>query len=64
MLALNTELNAGSKPQPFAVSGFDKDGNEFDTLDGIQISWFLGATRFAKHLKESPRRGRRGRGRP
>ena len=39
ILALNTELTSGSAPEPFAVSGYDKDGNEFDTLDGLQISW-------------------------
>ena len=59
VLALNTELTAGSKPQPFAVSGFDKDGNEFDTLDGIQISWFLGSRRkiadFQKYQDQGPR---------
>ena len=42
---MNTELNAGSVLQPFAVVGYDKDGNEFDTLDGLQVSWFLGAKR-------------------
>ena len=45
ILGLNTELTSGSPPSPFAVSGYDKDGNEFDTLDGLQISWFLGAKR-------------------
>ena len=45
VLALNTELTAGSTPQPFGVVGYDIDGNEFDTLDGIQISWYIGSKR-------------------
>ena len=45
---------AGSTPQPFAITGYDEDGNEFDTLDGIQISWFIGSKRLiAEYQKGS-----------
>ena len=39
VLGLKTELTAGSDAVPFGVAGYDKDENEFDTLDGLQISW-------------------------
>ena len=30
---------------PVGLSAFDADGNEFDTMDGVQINWFIGAQR-------------------
>ena len=39
VLGLKTELTAGSDPVPFGVAGYDSEDNEFDTLDGLQISW-------------------------
>ena len=39
VLALNTELIAGSEPVPFGISAFDSEDNEFDTVDGLQIKW-------------------------
>ena len=39
VLGLKTELTAGSDPVPFGVAGYDKEDNEFDTLDGVQIGW-------------------------
>ena len=52
VLALNIELTSGAPPSPFAVSGYDKDGNEFDTLDGLQMSWFLGSKRTIAEFPE------------
>ena len=42
---LKTELTVGEPSAPFGVTAYDKDGKEFDTLDGIKISWYLGAKR-------------------
>ena len=39
VLGLKTELTAGSDPVPFGVAGYDAEENEFDTLDGLQITW-------------------------
>lgn len=58
ILGLNTELTAGSSPQPFSVVGYDHEGHEFDTLDGLQIEWLLGSRRnvaeFIKEQKHGP----------
>jgi len=43
VMGLKTELQAGDDPVPFGVAAYDKDGNEFDTLDGVQLGWFVGA---------------------
>ena len=54
VLGLNTELTAGSAPQPFSVIGHDRDGHEFDTLDGLQVEWLLGSRRnIAEFQKQS-----------
>jgi len=45
VLSLKTELTAGSEPQPFGLAGYDDEDNELDTLDGLQISWFIGSQR-------------------
>ena len=42
VLGLKTELSAGSDAVPFGVAGYDDEDNEFDTLDGLQISWYTG----------------------
>ncbi len=39
ILGLKTDLTAGDDPQPFGISGYDDEDNEFDTLDGLQIGW-------------------------
>ncbi len=39
VLGLKTEMVAGSDPVPFGIAGYDDSDNEFDTLDGLQISW-------------------------
>ena len=39
VLALKTELVAGSEAVPFGISAFDSEDNEFDTVDGVQIKW-------------------------
>ena len=58
VLGLNTELTAGSAPQPFSVVGYDRDGHEFDTLDGLQVEWLLGSRRniaeFQKQRNDGP----------
>ena len=41
VLGLKTELVAGSEPVPFGVAGYDAEENEFDTLDGLQLSWYV-----------------------
>jgi len=43
VMGLKTELQAGDDPVPYGVAAYDKDGNEFDTLDGVQLGWFVGA---------------------
>ena len=40
VLGLKTELVAGSDPTPFGVAGYDSEENEFDTLDGLQLTWY------------------------
>jgi len=45
VLGLKTELTAGSDPVPFGVAGYDAEENEFDTLDGLQITWYIGSKR-------------------
>ena len=39
VMGLRTELTVGGEPAPFGVAGYDAEENEFDTLDGLQISW-------------------------
>ena len=39
-MGLRTELTVGGEPAPFGVAGYDAEENEFDTLDGLQISWY------------------------
>ena len=41
VLGLKTDLTAGSDPVPFGIAGYDDEENEFDTLDGLQISWYV-----------------------
>jgi len=45
VLGLKTELTAGSDPVPFGVAGYDAEENEFDTLDGLQLTWYIGSKR-------------------
>ena len=40
VMGLRTELTVGGEPSPFGVAGYDAEENEFDTLDGLQISWY------------------------
>ena len=40
VMGLRTELTVGGEPAPFGVAGYDAEENEFDTLDGLQISWY------------------------
>jgi len=58
ILGLKTELVAGAEPAPFGVSAFDAQDNEFDTLDGLQIKWFIGSKRnvadFLTHHGKGP----------
>ena len=41
VLGLKTELVAGADPTPFGVAGYDSEENEFDTLDGLQLNWYV-----------------------
>ena len=41
VLGLKTELTAGSDAVPFGVAGYDAEDNEFDSLDGVQIGWYI-----------------------
>ena len=41
VMGLRTELNVGGEPAPFGVAGYDAEENEFDTLDGVQIAWYV-----------------------
>jgi len=43
VMGLKTEMQAGDEPVPYGVAAYDKEGNEFDTLDGVQLGWFVGA---------------------
>ena len=45
VLALKTDLVAGSDPVPFGISAFDAEDVEFDTVDGLQLKWFIGSKR-------------------
>ena len=38
---LKTELTAGSDPVHFRVAVYNSKYYEFDTLDGVQIGWYL-----------------------
>ena len=40
-----TTFKIGDGPSMFGVAAYDADNNEFDTLDGVQLSWFVGAKR-------------------
>ena len=57
ILGLNTELTAGSSPQPFSVVGYDQEGHEFDTLDGLQIEWLLGSRRNVAEFQKKQNTG-------
>ena len=57
VISLNTDLTAGSPAEPFAVIGYDKEGHEFDTLDGLQISWYLGSKRTIAYYEKSQQKG-------
>ena len=37
-----TDLKADDEPVMFGVGAYDADGNELDTLDGVQLAWFIG----------------------
>ena len=39
VLALRSEMTVGEEPQPFGIVGYDENDEEFDTLDGLQLSW-------------------------
>jgi hypothetical protein len=58
VLGLKTNLVAGSDPVPFGVAGYDAEDNEFDTLDGLQLSWYIGSSReiaiFEQHRQVGP----------
>ncbi|CAB4064919.1 NUP210 [Lepeophtheirus salmonis] len=45
ILGLKTILKIRDPPSPFGVSAYDAEDNEFDTLDGLQIRWFIGSER-------------------
>ena len=45
VMGLRTELTVGGDPSPFGVAGYDAEENEFDTLDGLQISWYAIASK-------------------
>jgi hypothetical protein len=40
ILGLKTRMKVGNDPVPFGIAGYDDNDNEFDTLDGLQISWY------------------------
>lgn len=58
VMGLKTEMEVGDEPAPFGVAGYDEDDNEFDTLDGVQIAWYIGSKRevasFQKHNQMGP----------
>ena len=41
VMGLRTDLHAGGEAAPFGVAGYDAEENEFDTLDGLQINWYV-----------------------
>lgn len=43
VMGLKTKMVAGQNAVPFGVAAYDAEGNEFDTLDGVQLSWYVGA---------------------
>merc|ERR550532_723815 len=45
IVADKTSLKAEDVPVMFGVGAYDADGNELDTLDGVQLAWFIGAKR-------------------
>ena len=57
VLGLNTQLTAGTSPQPFSVIGFDSEGHELDTLDGLQIEWLLGSRRDVAEFQQNQNKG-------
>ena len=38
----NTDLKAEDPAVMFGVGAYDAAGNELDTLDGVQLAWFIG----------------------
>ena len=53
VMGLKTELQAGEEPVPYGVAAYDKDDNEFDTLDGVQLGWFVGAKKDVAKFQDS-----------
>jgi len=58
VMGLRTELHVGGESAPFGVAGYDAEENEFDTLDGLQINWYIGSKRqvaeFEKYMQKGP----------
>jgi hypothetical protein len=48
-------LQVGDDPVPFGLAAYDRQGNEFDTLDGVQIAWFIGSSKDVAEIKASIR---------
>ena len=44
-------LKIADEPVPFGLAAFDEEGNEFDTLDGVQIAWFIGSDKDIAEIK-------------
>ena len=38
-------VKASDDAAPFALAAFDSSDNEFDTLNGLTVAWFIGADR-------------------
>ena len=57
VMSLNTDLTSGSPAEPFAVTAYDEEENEFDTLDGLQISWYLGSKRAIVEFEKFQQKG-------
>lgn len=53
VMGAKTELAAGDPASTFGVAAFDKNGNELDTLDGVQLQWFVGAKRDVAKFHET-----------
>ena len=44
-------LKIADEPVPFGLAAFNEEGNEIDTLDGVQIAWFIGSDRDIAEIK-------------
>ena len=42
-VTFETCIQVTEDPVPFGLAAFDALGNEFDTLDGVQLAWFIGS---------------------